>query len=777
MTSQELDTLKQEHEIIGSSIQRIDARLKVTGGVVYSRDMKLGNMLYGRIKRCPYPHAKVISIDSSRASTMQGVGAIITAEDFPPRLGEDTPALAREALYANQGVVAVAAGTLEIAEAALAEIDIEYEELPAVFDAEEALSSRPPTVITHPGESCEAPNVGRHLRLRVGNIEEGFSKADLVVENAYSTAPESHFQMEPLSFLAQPGPDADVTIWGTCSGAHRLRVELARYLGIDPYLVRVKIPMLGGYFGPKDEGHIAAVCAKLALESRRPVKLDLSREESVNATAVRSASVIHVRDGVTKGGKILAREIRAVYNGGAYGSLGNYVLNRSLIAASNVYDIPNMKIDSYRAYTNLLPSSPKRGPVGTQMVWAIESQMDHLAHLLGFDPVKFRLANILREGDMNALGEKMESISPEKCISEVVRRIGLGVKKPSSGPWKIGKGVALAAKWTAGGIAQASVQVTETGKILVSVDVVENGQGIFTGIAQLVASEFETLLSEVILLPFMNNSDTAASGVATGATASRQMAIAGSAVIQACRDAKSRIAKIAANKLKCTPEKIAIKGRRVYVRSDPSQSIDISELFTNTPLEATPASNASFIEDGQLVGFGQTYKRTGHLDPEIGRAVGGRLSPYYVTVAQAAEVAVNTETGQLKVLRIIAAMDVGKAINPTLVKGQIVGSVAMALNAALSEALVVSDGRIANANLADYKLLSALDMPVIEPIIVETPYHLGPYGAKSAGEPSVLPTAAAVGNAIYDATGARVRDMPMTAENVLEAIKKAERKA
>jgi len=776
LSSQDLLPFESGSEIIGLAIERVDARMKVTGRAVYTRDMRVPNMLYGRIKRCPYPHARILGIRFSQALTIASVRAIITGRDFPLRPEEDTPALAYdEVLYANQGVVAVAAETPEAAELAMDAIEVDYEELPGVFDPERAMLDAP-AIVVHQGGSGEEPNVGRHLKLRTGDVEKGFLAADFVIENKYTTSPESHFQMEPLSFLAQPEPNGGVTIWCTSSGAHRMRVELARYLDIDPYLVRVMIPLLGGHFGPKDEGPIAAVCAMLALKSRCTVKLDLSREESITATAVRSASSIGIRDGVTKDGRIIVREIKAIHNGGAYGSHGNYVINRSLIAASTVYDIPNMKIDAYNVYTNFLPSNPKRGPVGTQMIWAIESQMEHLASLLDINPVEFRLKNILHEGDTNSLGEKMESVSPEKCLWEVARRIGLGEKQPPSGPWVNGKGVALASKWTAGGIAEATVQVTETGKILVSVDLVENGQGIYTGITQLVAAEFGTNPSEVILLPFANFSDSAVSGLATGATASRQMTIAGSAVILACRDVKTRIAKLAGKKLGRPPLEIDIKGTKIFSKSDPDRSIDVSELFTNVPLEVGPGSNSAFVEDGSLVGHGTMYKKMGHLDPETGRAVGGRVSPYYVTVAQAAEVSVNVETGQVKVHRIAAAMDVGRAINPTLVKGQIVGSVAMGLNAALSEALVFSEGRITNANLADYKLLSATDAPTIEPIIVETPHHSGPYGAKSAGEPSILPTAAAVRNAIHDAIGLWINDMPMTQERILETIERGNRR-
>jgi carbon-monoxide dehydrogenase large subunit len=778
LTAQEQVSVEQEPKIIGAEIERVDARVKVTGRALYTRDLRIPYMLHGKIKRSPYPHARIISIDTTKAREIPGVRAVITAKDFPVREGVDTPVLAYdEVLYVNQSVAAVAAESQKVAEMAVEAIRVDYEELPAVFDPEVAMSDNPPTVLRHPGEKTVRPNVARHLPLRSGNVEESFARADFVVENKYTTSPESHFQMEPLSFMAQPEPNGIVTLWCVGSGAHRIRAEVARYLGVDPHSVRVKVTFLGGYFGPKDELVPASICAMLALKTNRPVKLDLSREESVAASAVRAASVIRIKDGVMKDGKIVARQITAVYNGGAYSSLGSHVLGRGALAATDVYNIPNMKMDLYRVYTNQLPNNPKRAPIGTQMVWGVESQMDYLASLLKIDRVKFRLLNTLHNGDTNVLGEKMENISSEESLLEVSRRIRLNEKRPPSGPWRLGKGIALAAKWSGGGVGQAWVQVTDTGRVILSVDVVENGQGTYTGITQLAAAEFGISPSDVILLPLINGSDSAVSGLGPGATASRQMSIAGSAVIAACRDAKRKVVEVAAKRLGCSPTDLDVRGKRIHRHDNPAWSMEISDLFTQVPLEAVEITSAGFVEDGDLVGYGTKYRKIGKQDSVTGKAVGGRLTPYYVTVAQAAEVSVNIETGQIKVHKIVASMDVGKAINPTLVRGQIAGSVAMGLNAALTEEVVFTSGRVANANLADYKLISTVDAPEIETIIFETPFADGPYGAKSAGEPSMLPTAAAVRNAVHDAVGVWINDMPMTPERVLDALRNAKKQS
>jgi len=768
LSQQEAVTRDQARQIVGQSIQRIDSIPKVTGRATFVKDLKFPRQLYSKIKRAPYPHARIVNIDTSSAATMAGVRAIITAEDFPPISNEDTPPLASyEVMYSNQSVVAVAADTLLIAEQAIDCIDVDYQELPAVFDPELAMSRDTPVKIEHPNENYQN-NVGRHIVVRHGDSENALRSSFCIVENDYSTSMETHFQLEPLSFLANPDADGGLTIWSTTSGPHKGQFELARYLGMDPYKIRVKTSYLGGWFGSKEENHVAAICAKLALKSSRPVKLELSREETITATGVRHPSKIHIRDGVRKDGKILARQIRAVYAGGAFSAVGNHSLRNSLYCAA-LYNIPNFSMDVYRVYTNRVPGTPKRAPIIAQLTWAIECQMDNLASKLGIDPIEFRLKNVLHNGDENAIEETMKSISHDRCLFEVAKAIGWRGKKESSGPWRFGKGVAIAAKGgPTGDPHEAMVRITSTGKVEVWADLVENGQGIYTTIMQIVATEFGIQCDDVIIMPLVYGNDSTMFGISGGASASRQLVKLGRAVLLACRDAKAKVAAYASKVLSVRAAEIDVMGGKVFVKNEPNRSMKISDLFR----EATIVGKlkAPFLQGPDFVGRGLLYEESGKIDPETGKLIQGVHSPFYSNSALAAEIAVNLETGQIRPLKIIAAMDVGKAINPEIVRGQIVGSAFMGLGSALSEELVLTDGRFSNANLADYKILTAVDAPEVEAIIVETAYTDGPFGAKNAGEVGGIPTAPAIRNAIHDAIGVWINELPITAERVVEAL-------
>lgn len=771
MSTLALESGIEEGAVLGASVPRIDGLPKVTGAVRYARDLSLPHMLYGKIKRSPYPHAKILGIDLSPGLKIPGVRVALTGRDFPLMETEDTPPLAQGVvLYAGQGVVAVAAESRELVDDAVDAVEIQYEPMPALLDPEAALSPDSPVIIRHPKSNSKAPNIGRHLKIRVGDAEEAFRRADRIVENTFTTAPETHFQVEPLSFLAQPALDGGVSIWATSSGAQKVQAEVASYLGLDRHRVRAIVPFMGGWFGSKEENHLSAVCAQLALKSGRPVKLELSREESITASGVRHPAVISVKDGIMKDGRIVARQVRALYDGGAYGSLGNTVVRGALLSGASVYRIPHFTMDVYRAYTNKVPGTPKRAPISVQINFALESQIETIARLLQMDPVELRMRHLMEEGDVNLIGEEMVSISHKECLRKVVEAFAKIRKGDLPPPWKVGRGFAVGAKPTSAGPWQAMVRVREDGSVEVWAAVVENGQGAYTAICQMVAQEFGIPVKKVRLKSFNEGSDSSVTGASAGASASRQTVNLGKALLAACREAKRRVAEKASDQLKVPPEELEVRGGRVFRRGDPSRSVEIGRLFTAFPLFGK-LSRTMVVEGGEFVGFGVQAQRVAETDPETGRVQGGRASPYYVSVAQGVEVAVNPETGRIRVLRVAAAMDVGKAVNPWLVTGQIEGTVAMALSATLGEELVVSDGRIVNAELADYKILSSMDVPTILPIIVETPSPHGPYGAKGGGEGSMLPTAAAVRSAIYDALGVWINSLPITAEKVLMALR------
>ncbi len=774
----------QQHEIeatpeisVGKPIPRIDAKLKSTGNCVYTRDFKLPRMLYGKIKRSPFPHARIIRIDTSAARKIPGVRALITGNDFPPldptRPGLHPPLARNEVLYHNQSVVAVAAVDPLTAEIAASKIIIEYEELPAVFDTELAMSDKTPSVIIHEGEQTELPNVGAHVRVRTGSFERAVEEADYIFENKYTTEPEAHFQMEPLTYVVQPDPDGGVTIWGTSSGAHKIQSEVANQLNIDPAMVRAHVLLLGGWFGSKEENHVGAVCAMLALKSNRPVKLSLTREETTTATAVLHPSIFYIKDAVTKEGKIIGRQIKCLLNGGAYGWSGNDLVrfntSRSWLLD---YKILNFNLDVYRVYTNTATGTSKRAPLNTQLAWASDGQAEIIAHRLGMDPLEFRLANVYRNGDRNSQGNILESVEQETCLREIgkaaLHTVNPGPTRFVGDAWKHGKGYGLGIRsGIVGGAYQAMVRLRASGKVEVWVDLTENGQGTLTGMSQLVASEFGISPDDVIMMPFAQTSSSQ-TGIAFGASAERQLVHVGNAVIAACQDARRRIAQEARSFLQCAPEDIIVGGGLAICRTDPSRKIKISELFTKLNVFS---GSLDYVKSGNdLAGYGTVNESTPKFDKATGKLVEGSLAPYHTSAADIAYVSVNTETGQVKVNKIIAAMDVGKAVNPLLVRGQMIGSIAMGLSALLGETLVIESGRIRNPNPTNYKMLSAVDAPVVETIIVESHFSDGPYGAKSAGEAALMPVGVSVRNAIHDAIGAWINDFPITPERVLQAL-------
>ena len=760
-----------ELKLVGQSVQRIDANPKVSGKVTYARDMNLPFMLHGKVKRSPYAHARIASIDYSKALKMPGVAAVVTGRDFPSLGTEETPAMATdEALYAGQAVVAVAAESKLLAEQALDAIEVEYEELPALTDPLIAMSKDAPTVIHHDGESGKPPNIGKHIHVERGNVDAGFKEADFVFEDEYRTSAETHFMMEPLSFMAKPDVGGGFTIWGMSSGPHKLQSELSRYLGMDPYKIRAIVTFMGGWFGSKEESHIAAICAMLCIKSAKPVKLELSREETIIASGTRHPAIVKVKDGISRNGKLVARQITAIYDGGAYGLLGNSVIRNAAIAASNVYKIPNFRMDAYRVYTNRTPGTPKRAPIGFQIVFAIEAHMDKIASALRMDPVKLREVNALENGDETVLGEVMEGISHKRALEEVKKRLSKhSSSPPGDSVWKTGRGYALGAKWSSGGPHQASVRMREDGTIEVWSGVVENGGGTLTSLSQIVADEFGVSAEKVRMMPMMLGSDSFVSGAEGGAAASRQLVNHGKAVMVACEDLKKKIANRASQLLGVPQDDIEISAGQARSRADHKKYVEISTFFSRIPL--FPGSRVSVVANGEeLVGYGTWIEALGEMDEKTGQAFGGRISPYYTTVCQGADVSVNIETGQIRVNRIVAVMDIGKAINPALVHGQIAGSVAMSVGSALAEELVMESGRVVNANLADYKILTSLDMPKIETVIFETPSGDGPFGCRGAGEASSLVTPAAIRNAILDAVGVSINRIPIRPADVLLAL-------
>lgn len=749
---------------------RIDGIPKLTGRERYTRDIFLPFMLWAKVKRSPHPRARITEVNVSEAASIPGVKAIITGHDFPSIGTEETPALAiDEVNYVGQPVVAIAAINQKIAAEAIAAIDVEYEILPYISDPLEALFN-PSVEIVHPNVSHKQPNVGKHIHVETGDFDSAFTKADLLIEDEYSTSAETHFTMEPLSYVVEPKGDG-INVWAISSGPHKTQAELSRYLGMPMRRIRVTVPPMGGWLGSKEESHIAAICAMLAIRSGKPVKLELSREETIIDSATRHASIIKVSDAVSNNGIIIGRKILAVYDGGAYGIIGNVQLKNAILAAANVYNIKNFRLDAYRVFTNKTTASMKRAPLGLQMTFAIESQTDRIAYEMKMDPVNFRKMNFLHNGDESPLGECITGICHDEALEKTRswRPGGSGEVSDSTqdtcSPWKSGVGFAVGAKWSIGGPFQASVRMNDDDTVEVWTGAVENGAGTLTGLAQITAEALGVSMDTVRMMPLFLGSDSSISGFEGGAAASRQTYNHGKAILIACDELKGKIARKAAKVLGTDPASVIVDG---YTARSGSKSIKVASLFTKVRLIA--ATDISVMTDSEeLVGSGLWIDDIGQIDERTGQSIGGKkLSPYYISVCQKAEVSVNVETGEIKVDRIVAANDAGRAINPELVHQQIKGSVATGVSGAIGEGLVFEDGRYVNTSLADYKLLNAIDMPKIESIILENGSD-GPFGAKGVGEASTMPTAAAIRNAIHDAIGVWINKLPITPADIILA--------
>ncbi len=787
-----------EHSVVGKSVTRLDSLEKVTGKAQYCTDVKLPGMLHGKGLRSPYAHARIISIDTSKAQKLPGVRAVITGKDVPERRSGgfvfDQHVLACNVVrYIGDPVAAVAADTIEIAEEALELIEVQYEEMPAVFDVEEAWGTKPP-VIVHPDLSKyevavfptphldpDRLNVCNHVKLRHGDIEKGFQEADLVMENRFTTARIQHCTFEPHICIAQIERDGGVTVWTGRQNIHLAKQYLCMAFGLPLSKVRVVSHYIGGGFGSKTALWVESISTILAMKTGRPVRVALTRDEEFNSGGTRIPMVIYIKDGVKRDGTLVAREMKVLLKLGGYASHGPLITRNSIFGIIGTYRVPNVKVDAYGVYVNEPLISPFRGYGSPQPIWAIESHMDMIAEKLGMDAVELRKKNLLKEGDVNANGEIVHSIGARQCLEQVAESIECGKKlKEEEGPWRRGKGLALGNKYSSTPtVAVAHVKVEGDGTIEVRHSADEVGQGCNTVMAQIAAEEFGVPMDKIKIVW----GDTAITPYfALGSTSQRTTYNLGNAVRIACQDAKRQIFEIAAEKLSTSPEDLETKDGRVYVKSMSSPSIKIAEICTAGRGFAS-GEYGNYVERGaEILGKGVHAQRwapenpeTGQIDPDLARK-GMRLNSFYGYAAQAVEVAVNVETGEVKIMKVAAASDMGYPINPKMCEQQIEGGLAMGIGNTLWEEMIMDKGKVLNANWTDYRIPNALDIPSGEnfkTFIALAPHKEGPYGAKGTGETQMTPSAPAIANAIYNATGVRIKDIPITREKVLKALKEA----
>jgi len=777
-----------EYEYIGKPERNVNGIEKVTGKAKFCSDIELARMLYGKVKRSPYPHARIISIDTSKAKELPGVKVVIVGNDetCPYRFGAgvaDEYVLARDkVLYVGDAVAAVAAETEEIAENAVDLIEIEYEELSPVFDGDEAFSKNPPAVLHEDLKSYKTlksvpprydenrPNVFNYFRIRRNNAEEAFKDADLVFENRFEVAMIHHCQMETHCGVAKVDGTGRLTVWGTNSKPYSMHRDISESRGMSSSAVRVIIPThVGGSFGGRDP-KAEQIAASLALaqkgQPKRPVMMKFTREEQLTTATTRARYIVDIKTGVKKDGTIIANDMRTILVGGAYAGTGYLTARNGSFGPAANYKIENFSLDAYGVYTNQRMAGAFRGFGNAETLWGMESQMDMLAEALNIDPLEFRLMNCLDEGDLNAFQEKMHSVGAKECLQAAARDIEWGKKTKAKEPHlKRGKGIALGNKYSLVPTASACfIKVHPDGLVELRTSTVELGQGSNTIFSQMVSEEFKVPVSMVRVL----NPDTDITPFDLGTASSRSTFNMGNAIRKACKDAKRQLFELAAKELGVAEDVLETADSRVFVKNSPEKSLHIRDLFIPMVI-----GGYTLKEGAEILGKATYYLPGVMPDPETGASE--RPASFYMFVAQAAEVEVDTQTGKIRVTKMVTANDCGKAMNPTMVEGQQDGGVlSMGIGSALLEEVITDNGVMLNPQFADYKIPTTLDCPDCDnykSAIIETAHREGPWGAKGVGEGTMVSSAPAIANAIYDAIGIRFHEIPITPEKVLRALK------
>jgi CO/xanthine dehydrogenase Mo-binding subunit len=778
----------KEYQYIGKSEYNVNATAKATGRAKYCSDMQLTGMLHAKVKRSPYPHARIVSIDTSKAEQLPGVKVVIVGDEktCPSRFGAgvaDEYVLARNKVrYVGDAVAAVAAKNEQIAQEAVDLIEVEYEELPAVFDGEEAFKQNPPAVLHEDLKSYQTlrsvppkfdenrPNVFNYFRIRRNNADDGFKEADFVFENRFETAMIHHVQMESHCGVAMVDDSGRLTVWGTSSKPYGMHRDISESRGLPSSAVRIIIPThVGGGFGGR-EPKAEQIAASLALAQKgypkRPVKMKFTREEHLSTTTTRAHYIVDIKTGVKKDGTIVANKMRLILVGGAYAGTGYLTARNAAFGPAANYRIENFSLDAYGVYTNQRMAGAYRGFGNAESLWGMESQMDIISKTLNIDPLEFRLKNCIDEGDLNAFQEIMHSVGGKECLRAAAEAIEWGKKTEATEPHlKRGKGIALGNKYSIAPTASAAiVKVHPDGLVELRTSTVDLGQGSSTIFCQMIAEEFKIPVSKVRVL----NPDTDITPFDLGTASSRSTFNMGNAIRKASQDAKNQLFELAAKELEANKDDLETADSKVFVKGSPERSLEIKDLFIPMVI-----GGYTLKEGAEIIGKA-TYYLSGVIpDPETGASE--RPASFYMFVAQAAEVEVDTQTGKIRVVKIVTAPDCGKAINPMQVVGQQEGGVlSMGIGSTLMEEVITDNGVMLNPQFADYKIPTTLDCPDLanyKSVIIETAHRDGPWGAKGVGEGTMVCSAPAIANAIHDAIGIRFHSIPITPEKVLKALK------
>ena len=766
------DRTMDDLKVVGHPVTRIDVDEKVTGTATYGYDLVLPDMLHGKVLFSTRAHARIVRIDLEKARRHPGVVAVISGDDTPWTHGEsikDKPFLAQgKVRYIGEPVAAVAAVDEDTAQAALKLIEVEYEDLPAYFTPEEAC--QPGAVAIH--EEFEdyrkapfivgapMPNVCEHFKLRTGDTAEGFRQSDMVLEEKYYVPIIQHAAMEPHSAHAQVDPDSGrVTVWVANDAPFRALTEVSEALGLPQEQIRLINPLQGGGFGSKGGLKLEPIAMGLAFHTGgRPVRVKFNREETFISTLVRHEATVHIKSGVKNDGTLMARHMTLYWGGGAYAEKSPTVCIRGSLPSPGPYRIPHVHVDGYAVYTNKPVAGAYRGYGIPQGAWATEQHMDELARRLAMDPVDFRLKNVFVDGDMAYWGEQLHNVGLTETLTKAAAAIDWGKPKPAG----VGRGLACISKPTRSPTtSNAGVLVDADGEITVLAGTVEIGQGCNTILAQVAAEELRVPIEQIRVAPL----DTDLIPFDASTTSSRSTYHMGNAVRRAAIHAREQLLEMAGPALEGKHEELVVADGKVHLKDHEDMALTYGEL-----IRRGLGGDAVLRGDGSY-----TYEIGKDLDLETGHS--DHASAFYMYATQAAEVSVDEETGRVRLHRVSAAHDVGKAINPLNCVAQIEGGVAMGIGSALHENLVIDEtGKVRNPSFLDYHLVTSLDVPEIISIVVECAEPEGPYGAKGLGEPGLAPTPAAIGNAVADAIKSRIRDLPLTPERVFWALEERDRK-
>jgi carbon-monoxide dehydrogenase large subunit len=741
--------------VIGASVGRVEGADKVSGRATYGADVHFKDALWGKILRSPYPHARIKSIDVSKALRVEGVKAIVTGKDEPEHYQgksiRDIPVLCWDkARFVGDRIAAVAAESLDAAEEALSLIEVEYEELPAVFDVLEAMEPHAPVLHDNAPGYDGAPadimaprggNVVNKLSWGKGDIDKGFRDADLVLEHQFRIPIHHQGYLEPQSFLVKIEADGKVHAWASTKGPFGTRAQFAKAIGIPANQITIHAVHVGADFGGKSGAGELPICYFLAKRANRPVKIVLTHSEELTAMNPDHYTVVNIKTGVKRDGRMTARYLQAIHRTGAYAGMKPGRASIGGAGSAGPYKIDNTYMEALQVYTNTVPCGFWRAPGAIQAVFASESHMDLIARELKMDPAKFREINLVGEGEENALGKSWGGVKAKETLRAALTAAGWNTPKRTN----IGRGVAMYERGTGAGKVWVNLTAEPDGTFTVFTVAGDQGTGLQTILCQTVAAEMGVPYEQV-RCRIGATSDVSYS-VDVGFGGSRSTNINSAAAVQASGELRRKLNTLAAGLLGCPEDQVIYKGGKLSAKDVKSRSVSLKDVVK---------ANGGPV----LVS----------VDTEVPRK--GSSTSF---IAQVAEVEVDPETGRIKLHKFVTAHDVGTIINPLGHQGQIDGEAIMAIGSSLMEELIEDHGKVMTANLGEYKIPSIGDIPQFRTVLVHGQNGPGPYEAKGIGEHANVSPPAAIANAVHDAVGVRLFDIPLTAEKVYRAMRASRR--